>query len=198
MEGLLAVHALPDDVVPFPTVGAWRERVRRCADRNLVRLAERGGVESALLGEVRSRIRRGLDALPADVPLAPCHGSPGLREIAVEKRSFAGWRDFESVRMSDPWLDVAHLVFAVEGPESTPQAQAVVAAYRAARAARAAAGETAATEVPRDAADRLAFYVALIAVAGVAGLDPDEEFAVALALETALAWDCRQALAQAI
>src|SRR5204862_7659551 len=112
-----------ESVVPSRTVGAWRERVRRCADRNLARLAERGGVESRLLAEVRARIRRGLESLPPDVVLSPCHGSPGLREIAVERRAFAGWRDFESVRMSDPWLDLAHLVFAVEGPESTPQAR---------------------------------------------------------------------------
>src|SRR5206468_3971232 len=102
------------------------------------------------------RLRRGVDALPPDVALTPCHGCPGLREMAVERRAFVGWRDFEALRMADPWVDLAHLVFAVEGPEFTDQAKAIVAAYRSG------------ADAPPDAAERLAFYVALLAVAGVA------------------------------
>jgi hypothetical protein len=189
VDGLRSLHSLPADVVPDGSVGAWRERVRRCADRNLARLAARDGLSSTLLAEVRARIRRGLEALPAEVALAPCHGSPGLREIAVERRAFAGWRDFETLRLADPWLDLAHLTFAVEGPESTPQACSIIAAYRAGGAG---------PDVPADVADRLAFYVSLLAVAGVAGLDADEDLAASLALETVLAWDCREALARAV
>src|SRR5262249_9481838 len=124
VDGLRRIHALPADVLPDGTACSWRERGLRRADRYVARLVARDRLAPALLGDVRRRVRRGIDALPPDVALTPCHGCPGLREMAVERRQFAGWRDFEAMRLADPWIDVAHLVFAVEGPESTEQAKA--------------------------------------------------------------------------
>src|SRR5205814_751891 len=33
VEGLRRIHALPEEVLPDGSIGSWRERVHRCADR---------------------------------------------------------------------------------------------------------------------------------------------------------------------
>ncbi|MCC7138991.1 MAG: phosphotransferase [Planctomycetes bacterium] len=170
---LAALHALPASVVPGGSAGGWRERVRRCADRHLGRLTDRDDVPAATLAAVRDVVGQATEALAADLPLAPCHGAPGLRELTVERRAFSGWRDFEALRLGDPVLDLAHLSFAIEGPEATRSGAALVAAW-----GRAGGDE-------RAARARIPLYRLLLTAAAVAAIPPGEA-PVSLALLAAL------------
>jgi aminoglycoside phosphotransferase (APT) family kinase protein len=178
VAGLLRLHALSLDVVPGGSAGGWRERVHRCADRQLARLDDRGDIDASLLAAARRTLRRGLDAMPCDLRPVPCHGAPGLREIAVERRAFAGWRDFEAMRAGDPWLDLAHLAFMADGPESaTPTLPTVVAAA------------SLAGTVPPDLSTRLSLYLLLtVATSLTASPLPVAAECATTALETALGW----------
>lgn len=181
---LTRLHALPAGVVPGGTVGGWRERVRRCAARQHARLADRGDLPDPLLARVRAAVEAGVEGLPADLPLVPCHGAPSLREVAVVRRAFAGWRDLETLRLGDRWLDVAHLAFMTDGPESRrPTLVPVLAAYREAG------------PLPPDLGDRLTLYLRLVTLAAVADASfPLPAEGIALALEAALGWGCRDAI----
>ena len=128
---LCRLHAMPVGVVPGGTVGGWRERLVRCAARYHGRLVDRGDLPDGLLAQARAAIDAQVAALPSDVEVVPCHGAPSLREVAVAQRVFVGWRDLETLRVGDPWLDVAYFAFMTDGPESrTPTLVPILTAYR--------------------------------------------------------------------
>lgn len=181
---LCRLHALPAGVVPGGTVGGWRERLVRCAAKHHGRLADRGDLPDGLLARARAAVDANLSGMPTDVALRPCHGAPSLREVAVEKRAFVGWRDLETLRLGDPWLDVAYFAFMTDGPESrTPTLVPILSAYRAAGA------------LPTDLASRLRLYLLLVTLSSLS--DPAMSLPAegcALALEAALAWGAGDAL----
>lgn len=182
---LCRLHGLPGTLVPGGTVGAWRERLRRCAARHLGRLADRGDLPPNVLGAVRAALDAGIAALPGEVAVVPCHGAPSLREVAVEKRAFVGWRDLEALRLGDPWLDVAYFAFMTDGPEShVPTLVPVLSSYRQAM------------PFPPDLAARLGMYLLFVTLCAVS--DPAFPFSAegtALAMEAALAWGADDAVA---
>jgi aminoglycoside phosphotransferase (APT) family kinase protein len=182
---LCRLHALPAGVVPGGTVGGWRERVLRCAAEHHGRLADRGDLPDPLLARARAAVDALVADLPSDLALVPCHGAPSLREVSVARRAFAGWRDLETLRLGDPWLDVAYLAFMTDGPESrTPTLVPLLSAYRATG------------PWPSDLAGRLHLYLLLVTLSSLtdpALMLPPE--GCALALDAALAWGAGDALA---
>ncbi len=181
---LCRLHAMPVGVVPGGTVGGWRERLVRCAARYHGRLVDRGDLPDGLLAQARAAIDAQVAALPSDVEVVPCHGAPSLREVAVAQRVFVGWRDLETLRVGDPWLDVAYFAFMTDGPESrTPTLVPILTAYREA------------APLPRDLAGRLRLYLLLVTLSSLTdpGLALPPE-GCALALEAALSWGASEAL----
>ena len=77
---------------------------------------------------LRARVETGLDALPSPLDRRLCHGTFGPHAMCLERRAFAGLRDFEAARWGDPWEDLTcWLVSATD--LGTPVAEEIVRTY---------------------------------------------------------------------
>jgi aminoglycoside phosphotransferase (APT) family kinase protein len=117
----LAVADLPPlDAVPAVHRRTWRDLVVGRIERQVERLRRDDLLPADLVGRVEARLRQGADLLPADLERRPCHGAYGLDAVSVQRRAFAGLRDFEAACAGDPWMDVAYFLGSTGEPDGAP------------------------------------------------------------------------------